>query len=310
MAFFKSKANKTQDETLQMAVCFADVCGSTRLYEDLGDKTAQELVGRVLEVASEVVAQNRGRVIKTLGDAVMACFDQPTDGLTAARAINSRVSRLTPPPGAPRLAVHVGLQWGEVVPREGDLFGDAVNVASRLSDLAKPGQILTGSETLEAAGNFESGTTRAITRIRVRGRKKELLVHEVIWEEADLTLCQPSPLGQLLEQGDRLELRYKDQVVTVDNSCPRVTMGRVPGNELEVPRAWVSRNHAKVEQRMGRFVLVDKSTNGTYLRLGSRKPILLKLGEMEISGEGVINLGRDQGPEGEDAIRFKVIVKD
>ena len=291
-----------------MVVCFADVCGSTRMYEELGDQRAQELVGGVLDLAGQIVTQNRGRVIKTLGDAVMACFEHPGDGLSAVRAINSQVSRLPPQPGAPNIAMHVGLQWGEVVPKEGDLFGDAVNVASRLTDLAKPGQILTGSETLEAAGGFDAGATRAITRIKVRGRKKDLVVHEVIWEEADLTMCQPSPLALIADMGDRLEIRYRDQVLLLDAQCPRVTMGRVPGNDVVVPRAWVSRNHAMLEQRMGRFLLVDKSTNGTYLHLGKNKPSHVKLGEKELSGEGAINLGRDQGPQGEDAISFRVIV--
>lgn len=134
---------------MNCAVLFADVAGSTALYEVLGDERAFDLVERCLAIMSACTADAGGRVVKTIGDAVMAVFADSDVAATAAIAMQRRVDEL-----GPRLGVHlclrIGFHAGTVVERDNDVFGDTVNLASRLCDLASRGQIVTVRET--AAG--------------------------------------------------------------------------------------------------------------------------------------------------------------
>ena len=117
---------------MECAVLFADVAGSTALYEVLGDERAFALVENCLQTMSACTTEVHGRVVKTIGDAVMSVFKDADDAAAAAAEMQFRVDKLGPAVGV-RLGVRVGFHFGPVVERDNDVFGDTVNLASRLS---------------------------------------------------------------------------------------------------------------------------------------------------------------------------------
>ena len=132
----------------KLAILFADVSGSTKLYETLGDAEALATIGRCLEVMRAVCDDHGGRIVKTIGDEAMAVFPLPANAAYAAIAMQKQISALRTASGA-ALAIHAGFHFGPVIDENADVYGDAVNVAARLSSLAKAGQTLISAETVD-----------------------------------------------------------------------------------------------------------------------------------------------------------------
>lgn len=287
-----------------MTVLFVDICGSTAIYENLGDGKAHGLIAKTLDLMQAQVQAKSGRVVKTIGDEIMACFWHPVYALDAAKAINARLAEVEPEPGMPAVAVHSGLEHGEVVEQGGDLYGDAVNIAARLASMAKPWQILTTDKTIEALGGESDETTRHVIRTTVRGKSEEVNVYEVLWEDSGLTRFAAKP--QPLDVAERLRLRLGARELEVSPSHPVATLGRGPQNDLVVTDKGVSRWHARVELRRGKFFLVDKSTNGTFIVTEGKQPIYLNYDESLLPPKGSILLGSDDPGDHKVNVSFEV----
>ena len=132
-----------------LAVLFADITDSTKLYSSLGDNAARVVVNACLTIVGDVVARCRGRIVKTIGDEVMAVFPSADAAMQAACDMQSRVSAIPQQENAP-LAIRVGFHFGPAIEERGDYFGDAVNTAARMAGLAKSGQIITTANSVEA----------------------------------------------------------------------------------------------------------------------------------------------------------------
>src|SRR5690606_34550836 len=123
-------------------VVFADLTGSTRVFEAMGNAKATETVTRLVQWIGAICESHQGRVVKKLGDGVFALFPNGDSALDAVTELQrSHQRRLISWPDALRMQLQIGVASGEVVDVEGDSYGDAVNLASRLSDMAGPGQI-------------------------------------------------------------------------------------------------------------------------------------------------------------------------
>ncbi len=295
-----------QQEVVRRAVLFADICGSTGWFELLGDQRAQLLVDGVLEAMTRVVERQGGRVVKRLGDAVLAAFGRARSCLLAAEEIHGQVPQAVDWSGEmPPLALHSGAHWGRVIPVEGDIYGDAVNVAARLADLAGPGQILTSEQTVRALEPERQTNTRFVTCLNLRGRKEEIRVYEILWDTGGLTVLSPLPLDLSPARRGSLCLELGGLGLEVNRDRPQLSMGRGPGNDLVLDRAWVSRAHARVELRGRRFVLVDFSSNGTFLQPRGGGVVYVKQDEITLQGSGIITLGRPPGPPNPDQISYR-----
>ncbi len=203
-----------------------------------------------------------------------------------------------------RLQVGIGLNAGPVLIERGDLFGDVVNVASRLVDKAMAGQILTTGATLE--GLKEMGIFfRSLGEHLVKGRDKQVHLCEILWrgETAMLTTLAPK-IAEIPRTS--LELRLADRCVTTTTEEPgAVTLGRGAENSMVVPGTSASREHAKITARSGRFYLVDHSTNGTYVRRAGEDEIAVHRDEVLLTGSGFIRLGDPLSEEGALDIAFE-----
>src|SRR5512144_2909400 len=137
---------------------FADVAGSTRLYETLGDEAALAAVNQCLADVREASAAYSGRIVQTIGDEAMALFPTADLAAEAAREIQRRIARRAPV-GSQRLALRIGMHSGPAIHADGDVFGDSVNLAARMVGLAKAGQVILSASAAHALTTWLSHLT-------------------------------------------------------------------------------------------------------------------------------------------------------
>ena len=275
-----------------LSVLFADVSGSARLYEKFGDNAALQAVDRCLKRIERAVTGHRGRVVKTIGDEVMAVFESVDDAFQAAIEMQQSVSDLPLVAGI-KLAIRVGFQHGPVIEEHemgrGDVFGDCVNMAARLAGLAKPAQILIASQTQSALTNQLQLSTRDLAQMSVRGKSGEIHVFEVVWQtSADLTMVGSSAPTRMGGQGAQLRVSYAGEVILLGDLKTTMNMGRDTACEVAVRDRRASRNHARIERRGEKFVLIDQSTNGTFVTFTGEPELFLRREEVVLHGSGSI----------------------
>ena len=174
----------------ECAVLFADLVGSTQLYERVGDKIAFELIDRCIRDMRIAVETKGGRVVKHTGDGLMAVFRDADSAADATLVIHQTVKDIPSSPEQ-RLAVRIGFHFGPVVASGTDVFGETVNFAARLAELASPGKAITGSETARRLGPEWRSVLHQLPARVVRGLSKPVEVCELMCEAAgELTIVQ------------------------------------------------------------------------------------------------------------------------
>jgi len=294
-------------ENVTLAILFADIAKSTHLYETLGNKTAQSLIGACLSLLSKVTVMHNGTVIKTIGDEIMCTFPSANDAVEAAIAMNRDLERLTISnmPGVSPPNIYVGIQFGPVIREDKDVFGDAVNVAARMVAMAKQRQIITTDDTIAALSDKHKSAARIIDKTTVKGKSGEFNIYEVIWEQHDATVMVDESLDAR-KMESRMELKFQGLTIEVDQNRPSVTLGRQSHNDVVVNDERVSRTHARIEYRRGKFILIDQSTNGTFALIQGKKSITLRRDEAALLGSGIIGLGREVTNESPVAIHYSI----
>lgn len=276
-------------------VVFADVSGSTGMFQRLGDQTATRLVTHLVASLSQMFQAHNGRVVKLLGDGLFVVFPQAMEALSACVAIQRRLMQepVRPDVGGPPVQMQMGIASGEVVEIDGDVFGDTVNSAARLADLAGAAQILTTHAVWAVLPPILQASLRSLGPIHLRGRTENSHVYRVQWQagrDDDVTTLGRS-LGS--DHDDKvLVLRVGDQVLQVQTFSPRLTIGRGTGAVLVLNDPRVSRLHATVECRGGQFVLCDVSSYGTWVYFGDQpEAVALRRTECYLAGSGLISAG-------------------
>jgi adenylate cyclase len=283
---------KPVNQDKQQAVLFADVSESTRLYDTVGDKIAFAAVAACTQIMRARTETHGGRVVKTIGDEVMALFPGASAAAEAAIAMHLGVNALPPLAGS-KLAVRVGMHYGHVVESGGDIFGDTVNLASRLVESANRGQIITSRETVDAMDERLRTACRPLYAITIKGKAKEVELCELLWRPGDdETMIIPSLSG--VPPPAVLRLRHRDQIIILDASRDALTVGRDKTSELVVAELSASRAHGRIEHRQGKFVFVDQSANGTYIMVEGDSELVLRREEFVLRGRGSITLGQSR----------------
>src|SRR5438270_1803468 len=185
----------------QTTVLFADVSGSTKLYETAGDAAALEAIGQIIDKLRRATEADGGRVVKTLGDEIMALFALPDAAASAAAQMHAAIDALPavgaqmhaaidalPAVGDTKLSVRIGFHAGPVIQRDNDVFGDTVNLAARLVEQAMKGQIIIAEETAGLLSPVFRNWARRLYSIQVKGKDKEVMLCELVWRQtADMT---------------------------------------------------------------------------------------------------------------------------
>jgi adenylate cyclase len=291
----------------EMGILFADVCGSTKIYEKYGNERARKLIGRCMELMTRAATEHGGSLIKTIGDEVMCRFPSADQAAAAALDMQERVSSASVTGIGVPLSIHVGFHYGPVVEEEGDIFGDAVNVAARMVNLAKADQVLTTKATTEALSEKWRKSARQVDRAAVRGKAEKIDVFELVWQEAESTRVAgrvwdipiPAPSGNLV-------IAQGDHEFEISQDHPQITLGRGEQNDLVLKGELVSRLHARIEYRNGKYSLTDQSTNGTYVADKAGKVALVRHDSHVLAGSGIIALGHSPLPGQPDLIRYRI----
>ena len=293
---------------LEVAIVFADVVGSTQLYDKFGDTKASETVALCLDVMKDATYQFNGTVIKTIGDEVMSTFATVDDAMNAAVMMQSRITTETLKNDGIPVSIRIGCHFGPVVQEQNDIFGAAVHTANRMTSQAKAKQIVISGFTVEQMSPGLRRQTRQIDVATVRGRLDEVALYELVWQPDEATSMLPTIEWESKgRKASKLLLNFRDQTIEVSDRRKSINIGRADDNDLVVKGNLISRIHAKIEMRRGKFMLIDQSTNGTFLQdvLGTES--FVRRDTTELGDEGTIGLGRAEKPGSSLAIYYKTI---
>lgn len=298
--------------TVVRTVLFADLRGSTSLYESLGNAEAASVVTQSVALLAQIVVSCQGRVIKTLGDGLMAVFERAQEAVTAADEMHESLERIVSLPGTPgrvpAMKLQVALAHGEIILVDDDCFGDAVNVAARLLDHAGDNETLVTGSVLDHLDRAQHERFRHLNRMQLRGRQEPVEVLRMEgrrFSDAISTAFQDSPPAHVPD-GIRLVAQNLNRVFA-GPSLP-VILGRSPEATYCIDDTRVSRSHARIEWHGGNFQLTDLSYNGTYVRYGSQSEVVtLKRGTCVLHGSGIICLGASPNDSTVPMVRFEVL---
>ena len=303
--------------SVQTTVVFADLMGSTGVFEATGNAKATQVVTELTNWIGEVCVANGGRVVKTLGDGVLAIFPNGPGAINAVVEMQrDHQKRLDKTPVTLRMPIRIGVASGEVEIVDGDCYGDAVNVAARLSDLSGPHQIWASHTVLDHHGKSPDGVRfRPVGPIAIRGRAEPCSVYQVEWKaeensafltmQADLQPTHPGTDPDAL--GRQIELAWAGHIKSFKAFDLPVHIGRVQHVEFVVNDPRVSREHCRIDWRNGSVTVVDVSTYGSCVRFfGGGSDLLLRRDECVLHGRGEIALAATFADANVPVVAFSV----
>ncbi|MDR3371784.1 adenylate/guanylate cyclase domain-containing protein [Rhodoferax sp.] len=303
--------------SVQSTVVFADLFGSTGVFESLGNAKATELVTQATAWVAQRCSAHGGRVVKFLGDGVLIIFEDSTKAVLAVMDLQHSYQQVLGcmPPKA-YMPLRVGVARGGVELVADDCYGDAVNIAARLSELTGPHQIWVNSEAIEDGFDVPDPRFRLLGPIHIRGRAESCKVYQVEWQEDQNSEQLTVPAGFDLSSrfgskdalGVQIELAWLDQKKSFNAFDLPIHIGRTHQVEFVVSDARVSRTHARLDWRNGSVVLVDLSSYGCWVRFaGGGADLLLRREECVLHGRGEIALGTSFSDPSAPVIEFLVL---
>ena len=284
----------------EVTVVFADLTGSTGVFESLGNVKATQAITRLTQWIGNVCTAQDGHVVKNLGDGVLMVFVQNADAVEAVTEMQRiHTERIKNWPEKLKMRLQVGLARGEVIEQDGDFFGDAVNVASRLSDLSGPDQILGTDTVINQLPPDSLVRFRSLGAMDIRGRNESCMVYRVEWQNEVLSdfftvpaALNASPFAQPVPQPGAIALSWLDVDASFASEQLPVHLGRDSEAQFVVNDPRVSRLHAKIIWRAGKFYLEDVSSYGTWVRFaGSEAIVALRRQECVLLVGGELALG-------------------
>lgn len=289
-----------------VAVLFADIAGSTSIYDRFGDTTARNLIHQCMQVMSTQIAPYQGTLIKTIGDEILCIFPNIDLGLQAAMSMQKEVKNRC----ASELAVlriRIGLHAGSVVREENDIFGDTVNVAARVASLAMADQILTTETVYQALSGTLKYLLTPVTVTDLKGKQTLFRIYRVDWDDSsDITKVNTALKEGVTQRTNRMQLLHGATRIAIDAYKSKVLIGRDDTCDLVVKTLLASRKHLSVELLFGQFILLDQSTNGTYLMLPNGYIIRIAREKYILTGSGTISLGARDFSDPEGLIKFSI----
>lgn len=303
---------------VQATVVFTDLHGSTAVFESLGNARAADLITQITTWIAQQCTANGGRVIKTLGDGVLAMFSDEQSAVNAVVDLQrGHIKRSMRATVDLQLPLRIGVSSGEVEMVAGDCYGDAVNVASRLCDLCGPNQIWASAAALRSVDEGAGVAFRALGPIGIRGRAEPCSVFQVEWRQEEITdfLTMQGRVDEVYTSGNvdalgrEVELNWMDNTKRFKSFELPVDIGRVQTVEFMVNDPRVSRTHARLEWRNGSVVFVDLSSYGSWVRFTGAKgaDVLLRREECVLHGKGELALGGSFADPSVATVHFSVM---
>ncbi len=279
-----------------VAIVYADISGSTALYEKVGNTQARSQIAACLDLLRAVIADHGGEFIHSRGDDVLCTFENPANAFSTVKDMLAQTADGD-------LSVHIGVDYGPALRTRDDIFGDPVNVAARLANLANPKEALCSNALFDSLSEIEQTTVRFFDTRQLRGKSEA----ERIYRFADFNQTMTTQVS--FANTDFTDLDFKGRTIAflsflgktvACSSGVRITIGRGTECDLTIPRQWVSRQHAVIEMRKNTAYVRDVSSNGTYVCLVGQPPILLRREEMALPA--ICTLSPTRNPAENDAV--------
>jgi adenylate cyclase len=283
-----------------LTVLFADLAGSTHLYQTRGDVEAHQRVTDSLQCMRIVVERHQGTLLRTVGDAVLASFEQADAAYLASVDIQREHQTLN-------LSVRVGFHHGQVIPDGGDVYGNAVNLAARLAAFAEANEICTTEDTVAQLSIRHRSYALFLDSVDFKGMSTPMPVYRVRWADdvAETSIVTAVSRTTRYQSNLVLDLIIGAKRLRIDAQNPVVTFGRAVDNDVIIDIESASRNHAKIEFARGRFLIHDSSTNGTYLIRTGFLPEFIRRETASLDNSGNIGLGFIPNSEEQHIIEFR-----
>lgn len=289
------------------AIMFADVSGSSALYKRVGNQQAKSIIDDAVHFMTAITIAHEGMVVKTIGDEIMARFNNCDCACEAAIAIQRRCAT---DPNLKDLGIRIGIAYGEVLITPNDVFGDRVNDAACVAHIARANQIVLTQSVVDVVAPSLHSCCQMFDRINIKGDVEFTLIYRLQWEcsntENRATMVMSlHDVANFVEKFQlHLQLDGRD-IFLLPEQTPYCIGREAAKAQLHVEHECASREHCHIEFRRGKYVLVDHSTNGTYVYLGEQNPIYLRREELPLQGEGQITLGHKIETVSPCIIRFK-----
>ncbi len=290
---------------LTLAILFADISGSTALYDKLGDQKARWLVNRCLSMLKGELDSNNGRLIKTIGDEILCTFPDPLKAMTAACAMQETLKKDNTNAETP-LHIRIGFHFGDVISEDNDIFGDAVNVAARITSITRANQIMTTAAVVDKIPLGMHDKIRKITRADIRGKQEQMDIYQIMWEQDDMSSTR---IGISAFRKPQLEhqlvVSCNGKKILVNEYNNKINAGREDSCHIVIKNEFVSRQHATLELRSGNFIITDHSSNGTYIK-SEDSVTRLSRDNTRLTGSGIISLGQPFSDHPPEVVAYQV----
>jgi adenylate cyclase len=266
-------------------VAFVDVVDSVGLYRRLGDALAQRRIDDTLSAARATVIAAGGECVKRNGDELLLLFataDAACSSLTAVQIDT-------------QLDLRIGIHAGALIRKRGDVFGDTVNIAARLTAIARGREIVISDAVYLTLPPQQRDSCRPFDQVRLRGTAASVALFQLCWEPASATRVNSVVM---IAPNSRQQLLLRTAAGTVALSREQeLTIGRDPQCDVVIDDVRVSRFHATIEWRRGMVVLRDHSTNGSFVRRADEtRPHFLRREALPIRGSGELCFGTGAAP--------------
>lgn len=271
-------------------VMFASFIGTSSVIEAAGDAAAQDAITRCMDRIGGAVTSCGGRVTKTTHDKVMILIATPDAAADTAVAIHTAVDQF-PAVAAIKLAIGIGFHYGPVIQKETDVFGDTVNLASRLGEQAAKGQIITTQETGALFSPIYRPWMRKLGTVEIKGRSDQVEICELVWRADDSATLVAKRRTERTGV-EKLKLKYRGVEVVRRREKDAIVVGRDTDCGMVVDDDQVSRHHCTIERRGDKFILADTSSNGTYVTVQGEEEVQLKREELTLRKRGWIAFGQ------------------
>ena len=279
------------DLTSSGCVLFAGVSGGTDFRDTVGDSAGHEAIDLCMKLCATLTEQHGGRVVKSHDDEVMAIFPDASAAGDAARDIQLAAHDISPVEKV-RLGIRIGMHFGPVDERDGDVFGDTVNLAARLTEMASRDQIVASTQTVDRLTPIQKMVCRQLFSVPMPG-KADVGVCELMWTDSEDATQLAVPRVST-DAGESLRLVYRTRVVTLAAGAPPMVLGRDTTADLVIVDRKASRAHCEIVERAGEFVVTDRSQNGTYVSIDGEREVVLRQEEARLRGHGFITLGQSR----------------
>lgn len=273
-------------------VMFADVVGSTRLYEQLGDAEAQRIVAASLQVTRDICDAHHGEVKAELGDELMMVFADAGDAAASACDIHARIpERMAIESPETPITMRIGLHMGPLA--DNDTGSETVKIAQWAASNAKSEQTLATEAVIDQLPRIFQAVSRYVDDETWNFISIEhVTLHEIIWDVEGVTAFtgEEPTLGD--ERCKEVRFEYMGQHVSMTADRPVISVGRSEQNDLVVQNDLVSRQHFSAQLSRGRSTITDNSTNGTVIAYVDGTNQSVKKETLPLHGKGKLVIGR------------------